>query len=382
MAHDVFLSYSYQDKAAADAVCHSLEAKGVRCWIAPRDVIPGEDWQQSILDAIAASRAVILLFTAHTNQSDNVKKEVSAAFDANAMVIPFRIEDVPPQGSLKYHLIGVHWLDAFAPPLEEHVGHLAKIIQGLPLGHGESPPPTPPPIVVPPLIAPGPTPTPSPTPAAETPANWDAVSLDKREGFAFLAAIIPFAPGLYLLWQTTYRQDGDKVTPVSRERKILATLLAALIIIGLLLIVTHLPGRRSEPAVSSDAPASSTPALTSAPDSSAINPSSNSPSSTPTAGAANWSSPSNDSHNRQVTFINGSGHPIWHIMAWSTEAQESDGHDLMGSEVIMPGGSKAYTVDDGAGHCEYNLKATGDSANPTVTASDVNVCGLTSYTLQ
>ena len=100
MAHDVFLSYSYQDKAAADAVCHSLEAKGVRCWIAPRDVIPGEDWQQSILDAIASTRAVILLFTAHTNQSDNVKKEVSAAFDANAMVIPFRIEDVSPQGSL------------------------------------------------------------------------------------------------------------------------------------------------------------------------------------------------------------------------------------------------------------------------------------------
>ena len=80
MAHDVFLSYSTQDKAAADAVCHSLESKGIRCWIAPRDVIPGANWQQSILDAIAGSRAVVLIFTAHTNQSENVKKEVSAAF--------------------------------------------------------------------------------------------------------------------------------------------------------------------------------------------------------------------------------------------------------------------------------------------------------------
>lgn len=385
MAHDVFLSYSYQDKAAADAVCHSLEAKGVRCWIAPRDVIPGEDWQQSILDAISASRAVILLFTAHTNQSDNVKKEVSAAFDANAMVIPFRIEDVPPQGSLKYHLIGVHWLDAYAPPLEEHVGHLAKIIQGLPQGHGEGPPPTPPPIVVPsPLPGPTPTPPPAPVPAPkpDAPANWDAVSLDKREGFAFLAAVIPFVPGLYLLWQTTYRQDGDKVTPVSQGRKIAATALAALIIIGLMLFVTHLPGRRSEPSVSSNTPDSSAPVLTSAPASSATSSSSSSASTTPSPGSASWSSPSNDGHNRQITFINGSGHPIWHIMAWSTDAQESDAHDIMGSEVIMPGASKAYTVDDGAGHCEYNLKATGDSANPTVTASDVNICGLTSYTLQ
>ena len=378
MAHDVFLSYSYQDKAAADAVCHSLEAKGVRCWIAPRDVIPGEDWQQSILDAIASTRAVILLFTAHTNQSDNVKKEVSAAFDANAMVIPFRIEDVSPQGSLKYHLIGVHWLDAFAPPLEEHVGHLAKIIQGLPQGHGEGPPATPPPIVIPPPLI---TPAPGPPPAPAS-GGWDAVSLDKREGFAFLTAIIPFAPGLYLLWQTTYRQDGDKVAPVSRERKILATLLAAVIIIGLLLLVTHLPGRRpAEPVVSSDTPVSSSAAALSSADSSATS-SSSSSSATPASGSATWSAASGDGHNRLITFVNGSGHQIWHIMAWSSDLTDADAHDVMGTEVIMPGASKAYTVDDGAGHCIYDLKATGDRSDPTVTANDVNVCNLTSYTLQ
>ena len=39
MAHDVFVSYSHHDKAQADAVCATLEAKGIRCWIAPRDVI-------------------------------------------------------------------------------------------------------------------------------------------------------------------------------------------------------------------------------------------------------------------------------------------------------------------------------------------------------
>jgi hypothetical protein len=66
-AHDVFLSYSYQDKTSADAVCYPLESKGIRCWIAPRDVIPGGNRQQSILDAIAEARAVILLFTGHTN---------------------------------------------------------------------------------------------------------------------------------------------------------------------------------------------------------------------------------------------------------------------------------------------------------------------------
>ena len=52
-SHDVFISYSSADKAAADGVCHGLEARGVRCWMAPRDVIPGSDWQTALLDAIS-----------------------------------------------------------------------------------------------------------------------------------------------------------------------------------------------------------------------------------------------------------------------------------------------------------------------------------------
>ena len=52
MAHDVFVSYSVKDKTTADAICASLEANGVRVWIAPRDVMPGSDWGESIIDAI------------------------------------------------------------------------------------------------------------------------------------------------------------------------------------------------------------------------------------------------------------------------------------------------------------------------------------------
>lgn len=127
--HDVFISYSTLDKPTADAVCHGLEAEGVRCWIAPRDVTPGMDWQQSLLDAIAGARAVVLVFTGNANQSANVRKEITAAFESGAVVIPFRLEEVEPQGSLRYHLTGVHWLDALSPPLEQHVKLLAGNIK-------------------------------------------------------------------------------------------------------------------------------------------------------------------------------------------------------------------------------------------------------------
>jgi hypothetical protein len=44
MTHDVFISYSSLDKAVADAACAALEAYGIRCWIAPRDIVPGKEW--------------------------------------------------------------------------------------------------------------------------------------------------------------------------------------------------------------------------------------------------------------------------------------------------------------------------------------------------
>ena len=52
MAHDVFISYSSKDKLIADAACAILESKGIRCWIAPRDILPGADWGESIVDAL------------------------------------------------------------------------------------------------------------------------------------------------------------------------------------------------------------------------------------------------------------------------------------------------------------------------------------------
>jgi hypothetical protein len=380
MAHDVFLSYSYQDKTSADAVCHSLESKGIRCWIAPRDVVPGADWQQSILDAITGSKAVVLLFTGHTNQSENVKKEVSAAFDTSAIVIPFFIEDVKPLGSLKYQLLGVHWLDAYAPPLEDHITRLAKTIQNLPSKDGGAADPLPPPI--PPVPGPPPPPPPPPplpvppppAPGPVTPSAWDDVSLDRREGFAFLAAIIPFAPGLYLLWRDTYRADGDKVAPVSRERKIIATVLAALVI-GLILwiFINMAHGHDNSSNLSSASSSASTSSSASSDSSVSANPT---PTPTPTPAAPNWSTNSGDGKDREIKFINQSSHSVWHIFAWSTDQTESAGHDVMpDSDTIPTGENHTYNIDDGAGHCNYNFKATrADSATPLY-RYNVEVCG-------
>jgi streptogramin lyase len=129
MAHDVFISYSSQDKPTADAVCAVLETNGIRCWIAPRDVVPGQDWGASLVGAIKGARVMVLVFSAHANYSPQIKREVERAVNHGIPIIPLRIEEVAPSPSLEYFISTPHWLDAFTPPLERHLQYLTQVIQ-------------------------------------------------------------------------------------------------------------------------------------------------------------------------------------------------------------------------------------------------------------
>jgi hypothetical protein len=129
--HDVFISYSTSDKQIADAACAMLEAHGVRCWIAPRDIRAGDDFAKALVDAIAHARVFVLIFSSHSNVSDHVRREVQAAFHKGTVVVPLRIEDIEPSGALEYYLLGRHWLDAMTPPLEAQLKRLAENVMAV-----------------------------------------------------------------------------------------------------------------------------------------------------------------------------------------------------------------------------------------------------------
>jgi hypothetical protein len=137
MAHDVFLSYSSQDKPIADAVCGTLEGKRIRCWIATRDVLPGVPYGEAIVEAIEASRVMVLVFSSNSNKSAQVMREVERAVSKGIPIIPLRTEQVPPSKSLEYFISAPHWLDALTPPLEKHLQSLAETVHLLLSRHGK-----------------------------------------------------------------------------------------------------------------------------------------------------------------------------------------------------------------------------------------------------
>ncbi len=131
VTRDVFISYSHEDKAAADAVCAKLEEYEMRCWIAPRDVVPGAEWAGSIIHAINNTRVMVLVFSSSANNSHQIRKEVERAANKGIFIVPLRIEDVAPTESLEYFMSNVHWLDALTPPFDKHLISLAGTVKML-----------------------------------------------------------------------------------------------------------------------------------------------------------------------------------------------------------------------------------------------------------
>lgn len=129
MAHDAFISYSQPDHDCAFELVAQLEAQDINCWIAPRDIAPSADWAAEIMDAISSVRVMILVFSASSNLSPQVRREVERAVHKQLSILPFRIENVLPSKSLEFFLSAQHWMDAFPPPRQPHYARLCAYLK-------------------------------------------------------------------------------------------------------------------------------------------------------------------------------------------------------------------------------------------------------------
>jgi hypothetical protein len=109
----LFVSHVTEDRIAASQIVDELERRGVRCWIAPRNVRPGGTFDDDIADAIESCRAMLLIFSSRCNESEYIRREITVAGNMNKVIIPFRIEDVEPKRGLSVRLANLHWIDAF-----------------------------------------------------------------------------------------------------------------------------------------------------------------------------------------------------------------------------------------------------------------------------
>ncbi|MFC2064639.1 TIR domain-containing protein [Chloroflexota bacterium] len=128
MIFDVFVSYSSIDKTIADTIVSAMEANHIRCWYAPRDIKPGEDWGKAISSAIEQCKVFLIIFSENSNRSQRVLDEVNLAISHEIPILPFRIENIQPDGAMRLHLSSRHWLDAYSPSWESHIKKLISTV--------------------------------------------------------------------------------------------------------------------------------------------------------------------------------------------------------------------------------------------------------------
>jgi hypothetical protein len=110
----------------ADAVCEALESAEVACWIAPRDVTPGEFYAESIVHAIDSAKVVVLVLSQNAAASQHVLREVERASSKRHAVVPFRIDAAPLPAGLEYFLNTSQWLDASATGVDRTLPRLVR----------------------------------------------------------------------------------------------------------------------------------------------------------------------------------------------------------------------------------------------------------------
>jgi len=128
---DVFVSYASQDRDVAFRIVGFLEEKSISCWVAPRDVPPGVEYGQAIINGIEQSRALVLILSDQSNDSQFVRKEVERAVSKTKPVLPVRIREVTPSGSLEFFISSAQWVDAWKSPMEQHLLPLVGAIKAI-----------------------------------------------------------------------------------------------------------------------------------------------------------------------------------------------------------------------------------------------------------
>ena len=108
----IFISHSSTDATIAQDICSILEATGIECFIAPRDIRSGYEYASEIINGLDKSDILLLLLSNKANQSPHVLREIERAVTNSTPIIVYKLEDVKLTKSMEYFLMTHQWLNA------------------------------------------------------------------------------------------------------------------------------------------------------------------------------------------------------------------------------------------------------------------------------
>jgi TolB-like protein/Flp pilus assembly protein TadD len=126
----LFVSYASADRGLADELSAYLEQRGIRCWMAPRDVPPGALYADAIVRAINDARALVLILSHNSTGSSHVGKELERASSKHKPIIAVRSDAAPLTPAFEYFLSESQWVDLVRESREAAFARLAGVFAG------------------------------------------------------------------------------------------------------------------------------------------------------------------------------------------------------------------------------------------------------------
>lgn len=102
MNHKVFITYHNHDIEIAKTICHALEQNEIKCWMAPRDIPLGSNYDDVIEEAIISCKVMVALLSETAAASQWVNGELNVAFEEKENIIVFALDQTPIKGQCSF----------------------------------------------------------------------------------------------------------------------------------------------------------------------------------------------------------------------------------------------------------------------------------------
>ena len=138
MSAEVFVSYARTDRERVMKLVERMRSAGIGVWVDEGGIHGASLWGQEIVDAIDASKVMILMISDSSISSDNVVKELSIASEDKKPILPVYLHRSEIPKSMRYQLAGIQHIEFFEGQEDEAFQSMLVSLSRLGVSAGET----------------------------------------------------------------------------------------------------------------------------------------------------------------------------------------------------------------------------------------------------
>ena len=128
--HDIFISYSRQDKETIDMICKYLDDNNISYFRDIFDISISSTFTQTLADAILSCRLVLFIASKNSFASNYTSKEVTFAYQNHIAIMPLLIDNTPMPTNYSFMFSDVQCMSLQNTSMQRLIGDIDNLLAG------------------------------------------------------------------------------------------------------------------------------------------------------------------------------------------------------------------------------------------------------------